>query len=212
MRAYFLLLIFFSVFFIGCQSNPGSVKQALSTASQDKNNTPAKPYSYLKLQTLEGRDTLLSSLMRNKASVFIFLAPDCPLSQSYTLTLNELSKIYLKNNILFYGIFPGTMYCIEKIKYFRQKYLIEFPILLDTNYTLTHLCNATITPEAFVIDSTGTILYSGRIDNWAYEVSKKRAQITEHDLQDALESIVNNKPIAVAKTKAVGCFIEVPKK
>jgi len=85
-------------------------------------------------------------------------------------------------------------------------------MIVDSAYTLTNLFNAATTPEAFVTDSTSIVLYSGRIDNWAYEVSKKRDLITEHDLQNALDCIVDNKPIAVSQTKAVGCFIEIPKK
>jgi hypothetical protein len=51
-------------------------------------------------------------------------------------------------------------------------------------------------------------LYQGRIDNWAYELAKKRRVITEHNLRDALNSIVHNQPIKITKTKAVGCYIE----
>ena len=207
MKLYLLLLFFVTSIFIGCNT----VNNQDSQVIQNKPHA-IKKYTHIKLQTLEGRDTLLSSLIKNKASVFIFLAPDCPLSQSYTLTLNEFSKKYLKNKISFYGIFPGTFYSIEKIKYFQQKYLIEFPLLLDTNYALTRLFNANVTPEAFVADSVCNVLYSGRIDNWAYEVSKKRTNITEYNLRDALDSIVKNKPVAIKKTQAVGCFIEVPKK
>lgn len=208
MKFYLLSIFISSTLLIGCNNTNKQTQRVVP----DNKSAVSQSYSFIKLQTLEGRDTMLSSLIKNKASVFIFLAPDCPLSQSYTLTLNEFSKTYLKNKISFYGIFPGTFYSIEKIKYFQQKYLIEFPLLLDTNYALTRLFNANITPEVFVVDSICHVLYCGRIDNWAYEVSKKRANITEHNLQDALDSIISNKPVAVKKTPAVGCFIEVPKK
>ena len=37
---------------------------------------------------------LSSFLNGHKAVVFVFLAPDCPLSQNYTLTLNELNSSF----------------------------------------------------------------------------------------------------------------------
>jgi len=183
----------------------------------DKKDNPAtnateSSVTKVTLQTLDGKDTLLTGITNNKASVFIFLSPDCPLSQSYSLPLNEFSKKYKENNIRFYGIFSGTLHKPEEVKDFQKKYLVEFPLLLDTAYNLTRMLNATITPEAFVVDSKGTVLYSGRIDNWAYEVSKKRQLITEHNLQDALDCIINNMPISVKKTQAVGCIIESGKK
>jgi hypothetical protein len=52
------------------------------------------------------------------------------------------------------------------------------------------------------------VIYQGRIDNWAYELGKKRKVITEYNLKDALTSVLLNKPISVSKTKAVGCYIE----
>jgi hypothetical protein len=66
---------------------------------------------------------------------------------------------------------------------------------------------ATITPEVFVMNQKKEIVYSGRIDNWAYELGKKRTVITEHDLANVLENL--NKGIVVKpyQTKAVGCFI-----
>jgi hypothetical protein len=141
-------------------------------------------------------------------NVFIFLSPECPLSQSYVLTINELSKQYKKNDISFYGVFSGKLYTKEQISDFQKKFEVEFPLSRDTDYVLTRRLNATVTPQAFVVDDKNNVLYSGRIDNWAYEVSKKRKLITEHNLQDALESIINHTDIRVKKTEAVGCFIE----
>jgi hypothetical protein len=42
-----------------------------------------------------------------KAAIFVFLAPDCPLSQNYTLTLNNLAKDFEPKGIGFYGVFSG---------------------------------------------------------------------------------------------------------
>lgn len=204
---FYLLLL--STAALSCHQKPN--EPSVETSQQ---NLPSAqpPASQVTLKTLSGKDTLLSGIVNNKASVFIFLSPECPLSQGYSLTLNEFTKKYKINNIHFYGIFPGTQYPVDEIIDFQKKYNISFTLLLDPAYRFTRLMGATITPEAFVISNTGQVLYSGRIDNWAYEVSKTRQLITEHNLQDAIESIINNSPIAISKTKAVGCFIEQPNK
>src|SRR5262245_11930249 len=47
----------------------------------------------------------LSLFLENgKAAVFIFLAADCPLSENYTLTLNELAAEFKGRGIRFYGL------------------------------------------------------------------------------------------------------------
>lgn len=197
-------LILFAIAFniiTGCRETPG-------TRGQETDFPPRG----IVLQTLSNKDTLIYGVSHNKANVYVFLSPECPLSQSYSLTLNQLNNNYKNDHICFYGIFSGTFHSTDEIKKFKEKYGIEFPLFQDMDYNLARKLGATTTPEAFVLDSKGIIVYSGRIDNWAYEVSKKRQVITEHNLEDALESIVNNKTVAINKTKAVGCFIEYPKK
>jgi hypothetical protein len=51
------------------------------------------------------------------------------------------------------------------------------------------------------------LVYSGRIDNWAYELGKKRTVITSHDLENVLQNLSAGKEVKPFQTKAVGCFI-----
>lgn len=142
------------------------------------------------------------------ATVYVMISPECPLCQSYSRTLIQLYDAYFKRGITFYGIVPGKNYSEEKIKEFISTYSIPFEIVIDTDKKFTRYVNAHITPEVFLINHLDEIVYSGRIDNWAYELGKKRKVITQHDLRDALESIINKQPVKVVKTKAIGCFIE----
>ena len=78
----------------------------------------------------------------------------------------------------------------------------------DTKSLMAKKLGATITPEVFLLGKTGVIRYSGRIDNWAFDLGKKRSVITEHNLIDAIEAVLQNKSVKIKKAKAVGCFIE----
>ncbi len=49
--------------------------------------------------------------------------------------------------------------------------------------------------------------YRGRIDDRHQELGRKRPAPTSNDLRDALASIRDDRPIAIAETKAVGCVI-----
>jgi hypothetical protein len=50
-------------------------------------------------------------------------------------------------------------------------------------------------------------LYLGRIDNRLEDFGKQRVQVTEFDLRDTLEAILNGKPVPHPHTKALGCAI-----
>jgi thiol-disulfide isomerase/thioredoxin len=148
------------------------------------------------------------SLRKGKTTVYFFISPECPLCQSYSLTMRTLHTQYAAKGIEFVGIVPGNDFDEMDIVTYKNKYKIPFKMWRDSKMELTSKYNATITPEAIVVDAKGKALYQGRIDNWAYELGKKRKVITEHDLINALDLILANKPVKVSKTKAIGCYIE----
>jgi hypothetical protein len=154
------------------------------------------------------RSPAASFLLNKKAAVFVFLATDCPLSQSYTLTLNNLARDFEPKGIGFYGVFSGDATSKTAMDEFVATYHVGFLVTLDPQGKLAEFFNATLTPEAFLTDSSGRTLYKGAIDNWAPELGQHRTVITQHYLYDALQSVETGKPVKVKETQAVGCFIE----
>lgn len=169
---------------------------------------PQTQVERIPLKDLDGKTVFLNGISKQKATVLIFLSPECPLCQSYTLTINNLIKKYQPLGIDFIGIVPTKDFTAKSIHDYRITYKSAVKILRDENNELVQLLHATITPEVFILDKNARVLYSGRIDNWAYELGKKRKVITAHNLADAIDATLAGKPVAVPKTKAVGCFIE----
>lgn len=143
----------------------------------------------------------------NKARVYLFLSPECPLCQNYTLVLNNLYTKYKVLGVEMIGIVSSKSFNNIDVKEFTNKYNIHFPLLLNNNL-LAKYFDASITPETIVTDSLGNKIYQGRIDNWAYDIGKKRKQATVFDLNDALDFFIKNQKRPFYRTKAIGCFIE----
>ena len=160
------------------------------------------------LTSTTGKQCTDTELYKGKATVFFFITPECPLCQSYTLTIRNLVTQFSTNGITFIGIIPDNNYSTDDIIAFKQTYALPIELFKDEKLQLVSKYKVTITPEVVVVNNRGTVLYQGRIDNWAYALGKKRRVITEHDLQNSLQLIVSNKPIKISKTKAIGCFIE----
>jgi hypothetical protein len=154
------------------------------------------------------RNPVTPLLQNKRAAVFVFLAPDCPLSQSYTLTLNNLAKEFGPGGIGFYGVFAGDDTSAKAMSDFVTAYHVSFPAIRDPEFTLADFFGATKTPEAFLSDSKGYTLYKGAIDNWAPELGEHRTVITQHYLYDALDGVRAKKALQVKETQAAGCFIE----
>lgn len=154
------------------------------------------------------KDSSLVNSVSCKAQVLVFLSPECPLCQAYALTLKDLFEEYSGQGFEFLGIISGTSFTAEDANTFKKKYKLPFSFILDTTKKFSKIYNARITPQAIVISKTDSVLYSGRIDNWMYEIGKKRKKPTENSLKDALDDISNHREVKVSKTTAIGCFIE----
>jgi thiol-disulfide isomerase/thioredoxin len=143
----------------------------------------------------------------NRINVFVFMSPQCPLSENYASTVKNLAKKYA-GEVSFYVLIPGTLYSEYEVEQFAAKYLDSVTVFIDPALQMAEHLQATITPEAFLLDSNGVILYAGAIDNWAVELGTIRQVITEQYLSDAIDAYLANTKIYPAKTQAVGCYIE----
>lgn len=165
----------------------------------------------MSMQSFKGETFELNKITNNSASIFIFFLPDCPLAQNYTLTIKDLTEKFKEENPKVYFVIPGKDYSKKEIKEFSTQYQIEaIPILLDPDYQFATYLGASISPECFLIDKKGDVQYQGAIDNWAYELGKKRQVITEKYLEEALATFYKNGNILTKKTKAIGCFLNMP--
>jgi peroxiredoxin len=183
------------------------VQTAKPCLGQGNANAP-RTYHNTSLKTIEGKQIPLAVNAGQKALVLLFVSPECPLCQSYSLTIRQLYTKYKSQGFQFVAIVPGTDFTKDEIIKFRNSYGLKgISFCVDPSYSFSKQLQASITPEVFVVNQKKEIIYSGRIDNWAYELGKKRTVITEHDLANVLEN--TNKGIAIKpyQTKAVGCFI-----
>jgi peroxiredoxin len=144
----------------------------------------------------------------NEATVIVYLLADCPASQYYSLTLNNISKKYTSDKIKLVGIFAGKFTKITEVRKFVSDYKIEFPVLLDKEMKSAGVLKATTAPQAFLVDKNGHIQYSGRIDDTYYAPGRKRNAVTTNDLTNAIDALLLHKPIRHNQTKAIGCILE----
>jgi len=147
------------------------------------------------------------NLIGNEANVIVLFSPDCPLSQNYTKTINDLKQNFSGQDVHMTVVVPGY-FNNDEVNTFKTTYQLDMPIVIDKNNTLINLLDGTITPEVFLFDKTGMMIYTGAIDNWAVDLGQKRQVITAYYLQDAIAATLHHEEVKIKKTEAVGCFIE----
>ena len=142
------------------------------------------------------------------SKLFFALDAECPLCQSYSQKIGDLFEKH-NQEIDFYAFFPSQIFIEKKVNDFIEKYKLEkLNIIIDTNLVFTHFFDAEVTPECFLINNDLEIIYQGAIDDQVQKLGRKRERVNQEYLNDAIYSHVNNKPIIIKKTNAIGCFIE----
>ena len=142
-----------------------------------------------------------------RAVVLFFLTTDCPLCNNYVPELNRIAQAFSPRGVAFYGVQGDATISDPDVRRHVQDYAYSFPYLFDPAESLASATGATATPEAAILSPAGELLYLGRIDNRLEDFGKQRVQVTVYDLRDALDAILTGKPVAHARTKALGCAI-----
>ncbi|MCQ8183388.1 redoxin domain-containing protein [Methylomonas sp. SURF-1] len=79
--------------------------------------------------------------------------------------------------------------------------------LLDSSGAIGKLYAATNTPQLFIIDPKGVLLYKGGIDSIA-SADKDDIASAENYIDSALKELAAGKPISKAATKPYGCTVK----
>lgn len=156
------------------------------------------------LQQIQAKSKALDS---SKINVVIFYAPQCPICINLTKAVSTIAEAY-GTQVNFTLIYPGTYYSNRTIRKFQKKYKLKIAACRDADKQLVNALQATVTPQAFVINQQGKVVYNGKIDNQYEAIGKRRTVVTEYYLRNAIDSALKNEEPAVKSTEAVGCFIE----
>jgi hypothetical protein len=145
------------------------------------------------------------------AAVLFFISTDCPVSNGYAPEIQRICAAYRRK-----GVSCTLVYEDVDLKPVAvERHLSEFgysamPALIDASRTIARRARATVTPEAVLVDARGAIRYRGRINNFYAALGKPRRQVTENNLVDALDAVLDGRIVSVPETKPLGCFIVDP--
>jgi peroxiredoxin len=168
---------------------------------------PAQKASDFTLLDTNGKEVKLSDSYKNQNVVLIFISTKCPYSNAFNGVMAKLAADYSSKGILFLGINSNQNESVEQITEHAKQNGLSFTILKDPENKVADLYHAQVTPEAFLIDKTGTIRYHGALGSSGRPTTDPN-EATPKEIQAALDELLSNKEIAKVKTKAFGCTIK----
>jgi redoxin len=145
------------------------------------------------------------------ATVLLFIATDCPISNNYAPEIERLCRAYALRGVDCLVLYEDAQVTRAAARAHRAAYgLAAFDAAIDAQRTIATAAAATITPEAAVVDRTGVVRYRGRVDDAYVDLNRRRAAPAVHDLSDALDAVLAGRAVARPAAPALGCYIAPP--
>src|SRR5262245_46830250 len=141
------------------------------------------------------------------ARVWIFTTTECPIANRYVPEIKRLAEKFGPQGVKFTMVYPVPSDSDAMVRDHVARFLIDVPYARDPGFAMVKQTKVTVAPEAAVLDPHNRLLYRGRIDDRFVDFGKERPSPTTYDLENALAAIVSGKPVPVAETRAVGCFL-----
>ncbi len=141
------------------------------------------------------------------ATVLVFTAVDCPISNRYAPEVKRLAGRYAARGVRFWIVYANRGERAEAAREHAQAFGYGLPVAIDGGAELADQAQATVTPEAAVFDRAGRLVYHGRIDDRYLDFGVDRLAPTTHELDDALAAVLEGRRVATPAVPAVGCAI-----
>jgi hypothetical protein len=142
-----------------------------------------------------------------RASVFVFVSVDCPISNRYAPEVRRLHEKFAAQGVSFTLVYPNPVEAVAAIRRHLKDYSYPMGALRDPKHALVKAAGATITPEAAVFGPDGRLLYHGRIDDRYVSLGVERPVATRHDLDEVLSDVLAGRAPRQTTAQAVGCYI-----
>jgi peroxiredoxin len=166
------------------------------------------PMADVKMKNVDGKELSLEDVKGAKGTLVVFSCNHCPYAKAWEKRIVELGNTFPKKGVGVIVInpndpetFPADDY--ESMQARAKERGMKFPYVVDATSDLARAFGATHTPEAFLFDKSGTLVYHGAVDD-----AKEAEKVKERYLKNAMTAVASGKPVALAETKSIGCGIK----
>lgn len=167
------------------------------------------PSADIKMKGVDGSQTSIADVEGENGTLVIFSCNGCPWVKAWEDRIADLGNTFQAKGIGVIAInandpSQNSEDSFEVMQARANEKGFDFPYVVDGTSDVARAFGATRTPEAFLFDKDGTLVYHGAIDDNA----KDPDNVKEHYLRDALQAVSTGGEVGVKETKALGCGIK----
>ena len=162
------------------------------------------------IDTVSGNMMSLNSIKGSNGTVIMFICNHCPFVKHVNAEIAQLAKDYTDKGIGFIAISSNDAenYPDDSPNLMKQNAINEgftFPYLYDETQKVASAYDAACTPDFYIFDSNLKLVYRGQLDD---SRPGNGIPVTGKDMRNALDAIIENKPISEIQKPSIGCNIK----
>lgn len=165
--------------------------------------------SQFSLPDVVSRQTVSSSDFPGKPLLVMFICRHCPYVKHVQNQLAKIGRDYEeKIGIVAISSNDITAYpedAPESLKQQAQEVGFRFPYLFDESQDIAKSFSAACTPDLFLFDNTGKLVYRGQLDDSRPSLN---IPVTGEDLRAAIDATLSGQPISENQKPGIGCSIK----
>jgi thioredoxin-related protein len=167
------------------------------------------PNADKKMRNVAGMELSFKDAMNAKGLLVMFSCNTCPVVHAYQSRTTEVCN-YAKGKdigVILLNSNEGSRHdgdSFGDMKEYASEQRYNWAYVVDENSVMANAFGATRTPECFLFNAEGKLVYHGAIDdnqNGPDEVTRKHLKI-------AMDEMLEEKDVAVKTTRSVGCTIK----
>jgi hypothetical protein len=170
------------------------------------------PSRTVEMQNVDGKMLTLEGVAGKQGTLVVFSCNHCPFVKAW-----QSRMVAIANKVATRGV--GVMvvnsndpkaFPTDNLEHMQQQAAeagYAFPYVVDATSGVARSFGAARTPEVFLFDGKGMLVYHGAIDDNPYKPQK----VKKHYLSDAVTALVAGEEIAEPETRSVGCSIKFRK-
>ncbi len=188
-----------------------SSRPGVAWASPSAAVTVGAPAPAFTLVNTEGKSVSLSDY-KGKTVVLEWFNPDCPfiVAAHRGGPLEAMPGEWTEKGVVWLTINSNAEgkqgHGQERNARARDEYQLPTAVLLDEDGSVGKAYGAKTTPQMFVVDAAGTLVYQGGLDNAPRGEAPKTG--LEPYLANALTAVQAGQPVKPAQTRPYGCSVK----
>lgn len=167
------------------------------------------PKPEAKMKDITGKEVSFKDAMKKNGLLVMFSCNTCPVVKKYQPRTNEVCKYAISKEIGVILLNPNEAYrdngdSYSDMQSYGKANNYSWHYVVDNNSAMADAFGATRTPEVFLFNKDGKLVYHGAIDDNA----NGEDEVTRKHLSIAIDETIGGKDVSTKKTKSVGCSIK----